>query len=244
MCFSPSTSLVALAQIQAILSVLIVPEKYLGLPTIAGKNKKNLIYHTLKDHIWKKITGWEGRLLLKAGKEVLVKAVCEAMPTYSMSVFSLPVAICNEIESIIALFWWSKRTERGIHWKALCRHKSEGGLSFHEFISFNKALWAKQGWRLLEFPNSLVARMLKARYFPTSNFLNAQAGSAPSYTCQSNLWDRELSLVVYDGELVMADWYRYMVMLAFLTVAILLFKPLLISPNIHHKRINFNIHFF
>lgn len=143
-------------------------------------------------------------ITFESWKGSLVKAVCQAMPTYSMSVFSFLVAICNEIESIITLFWWSKGTERGIHWKnwkALCRHKSEGGLSFHELVSFNKALWAKQGWRLLESPNSLEAHMVKARYFPTFDFLNAQAGSAPSYTWLSILWDRELARL-----LTMENW--------------------------------------
>ncbi|KAA3460531.1 RNA-directed DNA polymerase, related [Gossypium australe] len=36
-------------------------------------------------------------------------------------------------------------------------------------IMFSKN--AKQGWRLLNFPNSLVARVFKAKYFPESNFL-------------------------------------------------------------------------
>ncbi|KAI5338015.1 hypothetical protein L3X38_017286 [Prunus dulcis] len=37
-----------------------------------------------------------------------------------------------------------------------------------------EALLAKQGWHLLEFPKSLTARMLKAQYFPESDFLHAQ----------------------------------------------------------------------
>ena len=49
-------------------------ESYLGLPTLVGRTK----YHTfsyLKDRVWKKLQGWKGKMLSKAGKEILIKAV-------------------------------------------------------------------------------------------------------------------------------------------------------------------------
>ncbi|KAM1493050.1 hypothetical protein FF1_024893 [Malus domestica] len=51
-----------------------------------------------------------------------------------------------------------------------------------ELISFNQALVGQQGWRLLEFLNSLIAQMLKARYYENSNFMEAIIGLAPSFT--------------------------------------------------------------
>ncbi|KAG8475925.1 hypothetical protein CXB51_032702 [Gossypium anomalum] len=39
---------------------------------------------------------------------------------------------------------------------------------------FNIALLAKQGWRLLAHPNSLVAKVLNAKYFPENDFLNSR----------------------------------------------------------------------
>ncbi|KAH9647971.1 putative reverse transcriptase/RNA-dependent DNA polymerase [Citrus sinensis] len=38
----------------------------------------------------------------------------------------------------------------------------------------------KQGWRLLTNPNTLVARLLKARYYPNTSFAEAQLGSNPT----------------------------------------------------------------
>ncbi|XP_061993634.1 uncharacterized protein LOC133711546 [Rosa rugosa] len=65
---------------------------------------------------------------------------------------------------------------RKIHWSAwdkMCIPKEEGGLGFRNMELFNQDLLAKQGWRLLKYPNSLLARTLKAKYFPEDSFLNA-----------------------------------------------------------------------
>ncbi|XP_060974644.1 uncharacterized protein LOC133039726 [Cannabis sativa] len=65
-----------------------------------GRNK-NAILGFLKDKMQKRIQSWEGRLLSKAGKEVLIKTVAQSFPTYAMSVFLLPVETCNKLEDLI-----------------------------------------------------------------------------------------------------------------------------------------------
>ena len=45
--------------------------------------------------------GWKEKLLSQAGKEVMIKAVVQSIPTYSMSVFKLPVSLCKDIEAMI-----------------------------------------------------------------------------------------------------------------------------------------------
>ena len=80
-------------------------ESYLGLPTLIGRAK----YHTfsyLKDRIWKKLQGWKGLVLSRAGKEILIKAVAQSIPTYTISVFQLPMKLCDELNSMYARFWW------------------------------------------------------------------------------------------------------------------------------------------
>ncbi|PNX58969.1 ribonuclease H, partial [Trifolium pratense] len=66
--------------------------RYLGMPSMIGRNKKALFGY-LKDRMWKKIQGWSGKHLSKAGREVLVKSVAQAIPTYCMSTVLLPESL-------------------------------------------------------------------------------------------------------------------------------------------------------
>jgi hypothetical protein len=45
-------------------------------------------------------------------------------------------------------------------------------MGFRDFGVFNQALLARQAWRLIEIPDSLCARLLKARYYPNGNLLD------------------------------------------------------------------------
>ncbi|KAM6553580.1 hypothetical protein CsatB_014342 [Cannabis sativa] len=47
------------------------------------------------------------------GKEILLKTVVQSMPTYAMSVFLLPIGTCNEIEKLMASFWWKTKSSNG-----------------------------------------------------------------------------------------------------------------------------------
>lgn len=63
--------------------------------------------------------------------------------------------------------------------------KLHGGLGFRDLEIFNPALLAKQGWRLLQAPDSLVARIMREKYFPAGDFLHAQLGRRLSYAWRS-----------------------------------------------------------
>lgn len=92
--------------IKEALKVLVVQqyEKYLGLPLLVGRNTKDS-FANIKYWKWKKLQGWEAKLLSQDKREVLIKAVAQALPTYTMSCFKLPVTLCHEIEALIRKFY-------------------------------------------------------------------------------------------------------------------------------------------
>ena len=165
-------------------------ESYLGLPTLVGRAKYQT-FSFLKDRVWKKIQGWKGQLLSRARKEILIKAVAQSIPTYTMGVFQLPVKLCDELNALCARFWWGQMSnERKIHWKSwnvLTQAKKDGGMGFRDLRNFNLAMLAKQGWRLLHEKESLVFRCFKAKYFPRGSFLEATDVPNSSFVWKSLL---------------------------------------------------------
>ena len=131
------------------------------------------------------------RLVSWAGRKVLIKAVAQAIPSYAMSVFSFTKDLCGTIQATINRFWWVHKHEgRKLHWlgrSKLCRSKLDGGMGFRDMGSFNKALLAKQLWRLISHPSSLVSRVLGAKYFPHGSVLDATVGPRPNYKWRS-IW--------------------------------------------------------
>ncbi|XP_027169610.1 uncharacterized protein LOC113769353 [Coffea eugenioides] len=104
--------------------------KYLGLPMTIGRTK-NLVFGNIKCKVNSKLQRWKQKLLSQGGKEVLVKAVIMAMPSYAvlvkavimampsyaMSCFRLPKGLCKDISRKVANFWWrSEDNRRKVHW--------------------------------------------------------------------------------------------------------------------------------
>lgn len=64
----------------------------------------------------------------------------------------------------------------------MMRPKSQGGLGFRDFRLFNQALLARQAWRLLVYLESLSARLLKAKYYPSGRLEDTVFAGNPSST--------------------------------------------------------------
>ena len=97
--FSPNTSQEQKDEILSILGPMNDSRhaKYLGLPSIIGRSKKQ-IFAEIREKVEKKLAGWKGKLLLMGGKEILIKAVAQAIPSYTMSCFLLPMSLCEDLE--------------------------------------------------------------------------------------------------------------------------------------------------
>jgi hypothetical protein len=141
----------------------------LGLPIHIGKSKK-LAFAYIKQRIWARIQGSHEKLLSKVGKEILIKVVAQAIPTFAMSCFDLTKSLCDELSSMIERYWWSQQDKSNkihwIGWQKLTRSKSLGGLGFRDLHAFNMAMLARQRWRILTQPDTLCSKVLKANTFP------------------------------------------------------------------------------
>ncbi|XP_010236635.1 uncharacterized protein LOC104584175 [Brachypodium distachyon] len=132
--------------------------KYLGLPTPEGRVNRR-------------------------GKEVLIKAVAQALPTYVMGVFKLPFSVCEDLTQMTRNYWWgAENGKQKTHWMAwdkMIRPKRQGGIGFRDMRIFNQTLLARQAWWLIENPNSLCAQVLKANTIHMGISLMLSSRGAP-----------------------------------------------------------------
>jgi hypothetical protein len=167
-----------------------IGEKYLGLPTYIGRSRTQCFAY-IKEKIWRRIQGWKERLMSMAAKEILIKAVAQAIPTYAMACFDLTKSLCDDISAMVCQYWWSQNDEvkkmHWVGWEKMKLPKEEGGLGFRDLYSFNLAMLARQSWRLIQAPESLCAQVLRAKYFPDGDLLAAKPVTGMSYVWRSIL---------------------------------------------------------
>ncbi|CAM8932543.1 unnamed protein product [Rhodiola kirilowii] len=168
-------------------NVLRIPQvtshsRYLGLPLIMGQRKTEA-FRGILDKMWRKVNDWRCKLLSAGGREVLIKAVLQAMPVYMMSVYYVPRKIIGEMYKLISQYWWDKEEEKGISWVSkgiLQKNKCDGGLGFKDMYAFNDVMLMKVGWRMMKFPGLLMSQILTAKYCKGRSIFEARLGSNPS----------------------------------------------------------------
>ena len=134
-----------------------------------------------------KTQGWQGKLISQAGREVLIKAVGQSIPSYCMGVFMLPKTLLEVLRKMLNTLWWGTKSEgrrkrNWVAWEELCLEKDQGGMGFRLLKDFNLAMLAKQGWNILKKPTSLIARLLKYRYYRNGELLKAKLGHNRSFS--------------------------------------------------------------
>ena len=68
---------------------------------VGGKSKVDT-FKGLHERITKKVMGWKEKFISKAGREILIKSIAQAIPTYTVGIFKIPKALCNTLNSALA----------------------------------------------------------------------------------------------------------------------------------------------
>lgn len=193
--FSPNTSDEVEGRVRAFSQIPTeaISDKYLGLPTLVGLSRTDT-FQPLVNRVTARVRkdGMKKKLSV-AGKEILIKAIAQAIPSYAMSCFLLPKKNCDDMMCNKSLMVGDTE-ERHMHWLAwhkMCVPKQDGGMGFRDLHSFNLAMLGKQCWRNITNPESLCARILKAKYFPNTNLMHVQKKEGSCFTWQSILAGRD-----------------------------------------------------
>jgi hypothetical protein len=80
-------------------------DKYLCLPTPEGK------FESLQARLSKWLIDLGDSTLSQSAREILIKAIAQANPTYVMGVFKLPASVCDDLGQLIRNYWWG--SEKG-----------------------------------------------------------------------------------------------------------------------------------
>lgn len=118
--FSPNTNVLLRAEICEALHIdtEALSDKYLGLPALVGADRSDCFLHFV-ERIIQRINSWKEKQLSTGGKEILLKAVAQAIPVYAMSVFQIPIGVCKRMMDAIANFWWGDDDNSNkMHWFA------------------------------------------------------------------------------------------------------------------------------
>ena len=132
--------------------------KYLGLPTPMGRLKRG-VFQPLEERFHKRMTALKEKELSVARKEVLIKSVAQALPNNVISVFMLPVTLCDNLMKHIRAYWRGSKNGcqkvQWVPWERMIMPKGFGGMGFRDLRLVNQALLARQAWWLIFYPKSL-----------------------------------------------------------------------------------------
>jgi hypothetical protein len=103
-------------------------------------------FEYIKDNIWTSIYGWKEKLLSMTGKEILIKSIAQAIPTYAMSCFDLTQSSCKQVRAMICRYRPSNQDKDKMHLASVGYSKTiQVGrrAGFWDLHAFNKAMIAK-----------------------------------------------------------------------------------------------------
>ncbi|KAM6545081.1 hypothetical protein CsatB_025817 [Cannabis sativa] len=168
--FSPNTSQRCKDELKNMIGMncLRRDEKYLSNPFFFSANKRK-DFNFLKEKMMSRLEGWRAKNLSQAGRTTLVASVLQSIPGYFMSTALVPKTLCEELDRIVARFWWVGNSAKDRYrafksWQEICQPKRCGGLGLRRFSDINKAMLAKLCWMVLTGIDKAWVKLMEARY--------------------------------------------------------------------------------
>ena len=123
---------------------------YIGMP-LGTLYKTPSIWNPIREMMEKKLSGWKRHYLSKGGRLTLLKSTLSSLPTYSLSLFTIPKAVATRWERIQRNFLWGSSVECFkyplVAWEKVCLLRGLGGLGIRKLVPFNLAFLGKWLWR-------------------------------------------------------------------------------------------------
>lgn len=116
----------------------------------------------------KRLTSWKRRFLSKGSRLTLIKSTLSNLPIYYMLVFTIPVYVAKQLESIQNRFLWGdvdgKRAYHLVNWEEVKCPTRLGGLGLRSLTTMNKALHEKWIGRYLNEDSSLWKKIIDIKW--------------------------------------------------------------------------------
>ena len=82
-----------------------LPSTYLGLP-LGSSFKSKVVGGLVEDRFERRRASWKRQYLSKGGKLTFIKSTLSSMPTYFLSLLTVPKSIAMRLEKLMRDFLW------------------------------------------------------------------------------------------------------------------------------------------
>ena len=119
-----------------------LPMTYLGI-ALGASHKSPTVWNPILEKFEHKLANWKKMYLSKGGRLTLLKSTVSSLPTYYLSLFTIPTHVANKIERVQRDFLWGDSKTHLVGWDKVCAPLKNGGLGVRKLTTFNKALLGK-----------------------------------------------------------------------------------------------------
>ncbi|KAF8390326.1 hypothetical protein HHK36_024851 [Tetracentron sinense] len=152
-----------------------LPSTYLGLP-LGTPFKSTTVWNPIIERFSARLAGWKSCLLSKGGRLTLIQSTLRSLPTYYLSLITLPRSVAVTLTRLQRNFLWhgkgDKRKYHLVDWAQICKPLAAGGLNLAPLSVVNKALLGKWVWRFGEERESLWNQVVVARHGLASRWIS------------------------------------------------------------------------